>query len=360
ERCRRILPIAGEVLVQVGQKVTAREIVARSLMPGEVTPVNLANLLSVSPSDVAECVFKKAGDRIEKDEVIGRSKGLFGLFKTECRSPVSGMIETLSSVTGQMMVRGEPLAIEVSAFLTGTVAEVMATEGVVVESIVSLVQGIFGIGGEAYGPIRMVCQSPQQELTDAMIAPEHRGCIVVGGSRMTGKAIKQAIAVGAAGIISGGMDDQDLKEILGYDLGVAVTSSEKIGLTLILTEGFGTIGMAERTFRLLTSREGAEASINGTTQIRAGVVRPIIAVPWTDASEKSSEDFPSTASSALDLGVHVRIIRDPYFGEIGTVSQLPSELHTLDSGSQARVLFVKTADGTEVVVPRANVELIEG
>ncbi len=177
---------------------------------------------------------------------------------------------------------------------------------------------------------------------------------------MTGKAIKQSIAVGAAGIISGGMDDQDLKEILGYDLGVAVTGSEKIGLTLILTEGFGTIGMADRTFRLLKSREGAEASINGTTQIRAGVVRPIIAVPWPDANENSSEDVPLTASSSLDLGVHVRIIRDPYFGEIGTVSQLPSELHALDSGSHARVLYVKTTGGTEVVVPRANVELIEG
>ena len=60
--------------------------------------------------------------------------------------------------------------------------------------------------------------------------------------------------VGAAALVSGGIDDQDLKEILGYDLGVAVTGSEKIGLTLIVTEGFGEIAMAERTFRLLASR----------------------------------------------------------------------------------------------------------
>ena len=31
--------------------------------------------------------------------------------------------------------------------------------------------------------------------------------------------------------------------MLGYDLGVAVTGSEKLGLTLIITEGFGEIAM---------------------------------------------------------------------------------------------------------------------
>jgi hypothetical protein len=56
----------------------------------------------------------------------------------------------------------------------------------------------------------------------------------------------------------------------------------------------------------------------------------------------------------------VRIIRDPYFGLIGEVSKLPPEPHVLESGSKARVLEVKFTSGESVVVPRANVELIEG
>ena len=63
---------------------------------------------------------------------------------------------------------------------------------------------------------------------------------------------------------------------------------------------------------------------------------------------------------ALDIGRPVRIIRDPYFGVIGTVSALPHEPAVLGSGSKARVLEVKFESGQRVMIPRANVELIEG
>lgn len=360
ERSRRILPIAGEVLVKKGQKVSAQDVVARSLMPGDVLPINVANMMSISPGDVPECLFVEEGTDIEKGEVIGRSKGIFGFFQSDFKSPVTGTIESISSVTGQMIVRGDPIAVEVTAFLSGTVVDVIHKEGVVVEAIVSLIQGIFGIGGEAHGPLRIVCDSPGQELTEELIRDEHKGCVLVGGSRVTGQAAKRAIAVGAAGIISGGMDDQDLREILGYDLGVAVTGSEKIGTTLILTEGFGTIAMAERTYKLLKSREGMDTAIDGTTQIRAGVVRPVIAIPWPEGSEETADAVQAPPPSVLDIGGQVRIIREPYFGAIGHVTELPHELQVLESGSKARVLKVKIADGNDVVVPRANVELIEG
>ena len=45
---------------------------------------------------------------------------------------------------------------------------------------------------------------------------------------------------------------------------------------------------------------------------------------------------------------------------IGTVGSLPPEPHVLGSGSKARVLEVQLTEGGTVVVPRANVELIEG
>src|SRR5690606_27536467 len=115
------------------------------------------------------------------------------------------------------------------------------------------------------------------------ILPSMQGAIVVGGARMTGAAVHKAIETGVAALISGGMDDEDLKEILGYDLGVAITGSERIGTTLIITEGFGEIAMAERTFDLLRSRAGAEATVNGATQIRAGVMRPEVVIPLSDA-----------------------------------------------------------------------------
>ncbi len=356
-RVRRILPVPGEVLVQKGEQVAARQIIAQTFLPGDITPLNMANLLAMPPADVPECMLKAEGDRVEVGESLARSKGIFGMFQSEHASTIAGTIESVSSVTGQVIVRGEPLPVELRAYLSGTVVEVIPDEGCVIEADAMFVQGIFGIGGESFGPIRLASRTHEQQLTEDLIAPDMAGAVIVGGSRMTETAIEKARSVGASAIVSGGIDDEDIRKFLGYDLGVAITGSEDVGLTLIVTEGFGDIAMAERTFNLLASLDGKEAAVNGATQIRAGVMRPEIVVRLPDTEgqlEPSARD-----EGLLDIDAPVRIIRDPYFGLTGSVSALPPEPQVLESGSKARVLEVKLESGEGVIIPRANVELIE-
>jgi len=116
----------------------------------------------------------------------------------------------------------------------------------------------------------------------------------------------------------GGFDDEDLREFLGYDLGVAITGSEERGITLIVTEGFGQINMAERTFNLLKSKEGQSASINGATQIRAGVIRPEAVIPMP-GDVKSYFRKEEVENIGIQVGSPVRVIRQPYFGRLGKV-----------------------------------------
>jgi hypothetical protein len=191
-----------------------------------------------------------------------------------------------------------------------------------------------------------------------MITPEMRGCVVIGGARMHGETVRKAIAAGVSALVSGGIDDEDLKAVLGYDLGVAITGSEQIGLTLIVTEGFGDIAMAERTFQLLAAHEGEAAAVNGATQIRAGVMRPEIVIPLSRGASEGPDQAARVMAAPLEVGASVRIIRDPYFGVLGSVAALPPEPQVLGSGSKARVLEVTTASGEQLVVPRANVEII--
>src|SRR5690606_23557640 len=127
---------------------------------------------------------------------------------------------------------------------------------------------------------------------------------------------------------------------------------------LVVTEGFGEIAMAERTYQLLAEHEGHFAAVNGTTQIRAGVMRPEIVIPLGPPGRDEPVE-KAAAGGALELGTPVRIIRDPHFGLLGSVAALPSEPAVLPSGSKARVLDVKLDSGQTVTVPRANVELID-
>jgi len=358
-RVKRILPIPGDVLAKVGDIVSANDVVAETFMPGDVEPINLANLLSLPPKDVAECVLIKVGTKVKVGEPLAQTKGMFGMFKNTYNSKFAGTVETISPVTGQLILRGEPLPVQVTAYISGKVVEVIENEGVVIENEVSFIQGIFGIGGETHGPIVIACKSHDQEVTADLITADMKGAIIIGGARTTADAIIKVREVGAAALVTGGIDDQDLKEFLGYDLGVAITGTEKVGLTLIITEGFGEISMAVRTFDLLNTRKGDEASVNGATQIRAGVMRPEIIIPLT-AEEIAHEVEQDHSEGLLELGRPVRIIRDPYFGLIGEVAGLPTEPAVLDSGSKARVLEVKLVSGESVTIPRANVELIEG
>jgi hypothetical protein len=355
-RCMRRLPIAGEVKVSVGDTVSADDVVAETSLPGSINPINLANMMSLPPKDVVECMLKKEGDPISKDEPLAQSKGMFGMFRTIAHSRYEGTVETISPVTGQVIIRGAPLPVEVRAYVGGQVVSVREHEGCEIEADVAYVQGIFGVGGETHGRIMMACDSHDQEVTAAMVTDDMKGAIVIGGARMTVESIEKGRNVGAAAIISGGIDDEDLKNLLGYDLGVAITGRENLGITVIVTEGFGKIAMAERTFAMLKDHVGQEASVNGATQIRAGVMRPEVIIPLAQVPD--NVHGRDSESGELVVGRTLRVIRDPWFGMIGEVSALPAEPQVLGSGSKARVLEVKFPSGETAIVPRANVELI--
>ena len=61
----------------------------------------------------------------------------------------------------------------------------------------------------------------------------------------------------------------------------------------------------------------------------------------------------------MGIGSVVRIIREPEFGSIGKVSALPSPLQKIETEAMVRVLEVEFPDGRKIILPRANVELIE-
>jgi len=358
-RKERRLPLPVEILVTIGEEVKGEDIVAKTYLPGNVQTVNVAGLLNIPPEDIREVMIKKEGDEVEKDEVIAYTKSFFGLFKSYVRSPVKGKIENISEITGQVIIREPPQPVQVSAYIDGIVKEIIQNEGVIIETYASLVQGIFGIGGETRGILKVVVSKPEDVLTEKEIDENCKGEIVVGGSLVTLEALKKAREVGVRGIVVGGIEDETIKNFLGYDIGVAITGQENCNLTLIITEGFGRMKMAEKTFSLLKSLERKIASMNGATQIRAGVIRPEIIVTQRDSFNKKQMEDSFKYSQGLEIGTPVRIIREPYFGMIGKVVSLPVELQKIETESYVRVVEVELEDKRRIIVPRANVEIIE-
>ena len=353
----RKLPLKGEIKVKKGDKVTAETVVAATNLPGNVYPLNLAGQLGCEANEIGLYLKVKEGDQIKKGDTLAETGGFFGFFKTVIESPITGSVESISSQTGKSILREPPIPVEVHAYVDGVVDEIYPEEGVKVNSVATYIQGIFGIGGEVVGELVMVSQSPDAVLEKDDIKIEHKGKIIVGGSLVTAEALNRAIEVGVKGVIVGGYDAEDLKEFLGYDLGVAITGTEEKGITLVVTEGFGKIQMAKKTYDLLKQSEGMKTSINGATQIRAGVIRPEVVIPLKASGNKEIEY--QSKNTGMNIGSPVRIIREPHFGEVATVVELPEQPVFIATEAKVRVVKIKTNSGEELTLPRANVEIIE-
>ena len=356
-RKKRLLPIPGKVMADMNAAVDALDVVAQTELPGKVFSVNVANRLAVTPEEIPGFMLKREGDSVTAGEIIAENKPFLKWFKTSIESPVAGTVESISPVTGQVLLREPPKVLPVKAYVKGKIVEITPGFGVTVEAEGTFIQGIFGIGGETNGEICVAVESPDEDLSPEAIKDHHRGKIVVGGKHASLATIQRAIELGVSALVVGGIHDRDLRQLLGYDIGVAVTGSEKIGTTLVVTEGFGMIPMAEYTFKLLSSRNGEHASVSGATQIRAGVMRPEIIVPGLPKGV--SEAKRDQGRGWIEPGDPIRIIREPHFGVIGTVKSLPPELTVIGSESHARVLEVKLDGGEVIVVPRANIEVLE-
>ena len=352
-RRRRDLPIAGEVLVKEGDRVKGDTIVARAQLEGELRIVRVGELLGIPGSEVSAAMLVKEGASISQGEILAEIRGLWGLFRSTVTAPITGVVELVSTSTGHVGIRAPSEPLNLTAYMAGTVVSVEASRSVVIEADATFVQGIFGVGGERLGVVRLLECGPGEVLGEQHIPTHATGAVLVGGHSPTIAAIRKAVAAGAVGLVTGSIDDATLREYLGYDIGIALTGDEEIPMTLIITEGFGSLPMSPLVIDTLRRFSCQGSPINGATQARAVSVRPELLAPMSlDVSQKGD------SQNILSIGSRIRVIRVPYFGATGSVQALPHELVKIETGAMLRVLHAKLDDGRTVMVPRANVELL--
>ena len=279
-RKERRIPVRGEVLVKVGDVVNSDDLIARCIVPNpDIRELKVYSYLDVDPEQARDYMLKGEGDAVDKDEVIAIKRSFFGRQTRVARSPLDGVIESFAYRSGRVLIRGNPLPVEVVAHVPGKVAEVIEGEGAVVEANGFRVEGVFGVGGEARGAITVAAEDPDAPLTSSDIKDSYGGSVVVGGSLVTLDALKAAQRVGIKGVVAGGVDQKDLTYFLGREIGLGITGHEELGLTLILLGGFGVNPIDQKVFEFFREVEGRLACLDGTTQIRSRALRPEIIVP---------------------------------------------------------------------------------
>jgi len=371
-RKTRRLPVKGKVLVKVGEDISFDQKIAEAVVKGPEVVVDAYEQLHVLSPIFDNYTFKKdfllkeVGDKLTQDEVIARRKA-WSLVTATCLSPINGTIEKIDipdekhPVSCLVHIRLPSHTINVNAFIPGKVHRVLENEGAIIEVNAAYIQGIFGIGRETWGELT-VLPSQSREVQSIDITEEHKGKALVMDKDVSLEVLKKAVDVGVSALIAGSVADKTLENFIGGKPDV-VTGGEDYGLTLIVTEGFGQISMLEKSYNLLKKYEGEMAFVNGATQMRAGVIRPEIIIPHSQKFDSTPQREIKICGENFSEEVKprdkIRVIREPHFGKIGYVTNLPESSIILKSEVEALVLEIETEEGEKIVIPRSNTEIID-
>ena len=364
--CVRELPFAGEVLVRKGTRVEADEVVARTLLPSRGRRFPVARSMGLSEAQLRRHLVAEDGAEVEAGQVVvqvGRSR------QRVWRSPIAGTFSAGEADCGYLIVTPPAQPYELRAHIRGFVIQVEPYRSVQIQAPAALVRGAFGAGGEQHGVLRAAVTSPDDELLPETLDERSAFSILVGGGPAGITALNRAVEVQARGLIVGSITEEVLRTFLGYrgdqdwEIGQAGwafpprDTGRSLPLTLIVTEGVGTWPMNSRAFELLTSHDGAEASLDGQTWLHGPKTRrPRVVIPMTRADPEEVKQTESADS--VKIGADVRLLGADTLGQVGILVGLPRGTRPLACGARYHVAEVRLEDGSIVAVPVENIEAL--
>lgn len=360
---KRNLVGKGRILVSKGQEVVPEDIIGKSLLSSGFRSINLSALLGVAPNEVDKYLQKQPGQTLYKNELLAFKKGGILGGKRIVTSPTDGVIQSYNSTTGELRMGFLPKNMDLPAAVYGIVESVDEDRGqVLIKTETTQILGLFGSGRIREGILKFLSVRSglinQQQITSDL--SEH---IVVGGALVYSKAISAMLAVGAHGIITGGMNAKDYRSMAGGHLHFPKKMGTDIGISLLAFEGFGSIPIGEDIMEILQKYnnkfvilDGNSAKLHLPSYDRTSMIRvKKTALPPRDAPLVESP--PEVVAVEIKRGQRARVIVPPYQGQQGVVVYIDETPSTVSSGVRTYLVTLELKS-RKIKVPYTNIEVI--
>ncbi len=247
--------------------VVASEIQDYSSKPERL---NIAANLGVPPNKISRYLKVNIGDYVYRDDTIAsRVDKLTTMF---VHSPSTGTVTAIDTKTGLLTIEYLNKAVEYQADIAGVISSIRERNGLTIRYGARRMEGRIGFGKSCHGPLRII--SGPEELG----AIGQEGCVAVLAFSPDENILKNLAARGIRGLVCYSMHASTLSAYLGFDPGVINTGNETLPFTLLILGGFAALPMPENTMRELQSLVSHNVWISPHTRIRAGVVRPFLAI----------------------------------------------------------------------------------
>lgn len=336
-RRERRLSQSGKVIVRLGQKVGAADIIAETVLNPEYQILDIAQLLGITASKVEKFLQYGPGDNLSKGDLIA---GPVGISNRVVRAQRDAKI--ISSGEGQVLLEFISKPFQLKAGIPGSVVELIPERGAVIEMTGALIQGVWGNGRLDFGVLSVIDPKPDHELTISDLDASQRGAVVLAGTCEDGDALKMAEDLALRGVILGSMDPSLIAQV------------ERLRVPVIIIEGFGHYPMNPVAYKLLATNDRREVSVIADAWKKYEGIRPEIIIPLP---------APSSLTIPLEVGEfktdqRVRVVQYPYLGNIGTIQKVLHQ-QSFAGGVKAPAAEIRLLNGSPLVIPLANLELIQ-
>lgn len=359
----RQLASDGEITVEVGQRVMADEVVAIGQGAAYPLVVDAAGELNVAPADIVRGLNHAAGTTVKAGEVLVSVRA--GLRRKELRAREDGILVAVDPSTGQLRFQSNAARYELKAHVAGVVEAIEGRRLVTISATVTRIAGIWGIGGETVGVLRVVTPGDSDDLRPEMIDARASLAVLVASRGATADALKKAATVGVKAVILGSIDEVNLRGFLdgigrsevrwyvgGPDWQLP-SPQPLLPFTLIVTEGFGHVPMANEALATLRECEGREVAITGNTRLRYHLERPEIIIAQPGRAENRS----ANGQALLAMGTRVRIVEPYRLGQVGIVLTPPA-LRPGGDSVLCEMVDVQIVGGDRCAIPITNLEAL--
>jgi len=333
----RSLPVAGKVNVHMNQRVSPTDVIAEASFAREHVLLDVARTFGVSTNAADKMIKVKEGDRLTQGALVAESGGFIS---RSIRAPRLGRVMVAGG--GQVLMEVGDTRIELRAGLPGTVIQVLPERGVVIRTAGALVQGVWGNGRIDNGLMVSLIEKPDDVLSAERLDVSMRGSVILGGHVRDMDTLRVAAELPVRGLIISSM------------LSPLLANAYQMRYPILVLDGFGAMPMNSAAFKLLTTNNKREATVNAEHFDRYSGNKPEVIIPLPFTNEP---DEPNNYE-AFAAGLRVRMRRPPHAGMIGTLSNLRTGLSELPSGLRAQAADVKLENGETVIVPLVNLEVV--
>jgi hypothetical protein len=291
----------------------------------------------MAPAAADKLIRVQEGDRLPQGALVAEGRGLFS---RAIKAPRAGRVMIVGG--GQVLMEVGDTRVELKAGLPGVVTRVLPERGVIIQTAGALIQGVWGNGRIDNGLMVSLLEKPDDVLNADRLDVSLRGSVILGGHVRDLETLKAAAELPVRGLI------------LSSLLSPLIVSAYQMRYPIIVMDGFGAMPMNSAAFRLLTTNNKREVTVNAEHFDRYNGNRPEVIIPLPVSTEPPEPNSFET----FTVGQTVRLRRPPNAGMIGAISNLPAGLSTLPNGLRAPSAEVKLENNETVLVPLVNLEVV--